>query len=89
MCNWASHVLDNMGSVVPTKNGDWLGRTSYLYKTRTLLHLRHASNKNDNLKLIENAYMRMKPTRIIKIDSYTPIHDRFKDGANLIEGHEG
>ena len=46
--------------------------------------------KNDNLKLIENAYMRMQPTRrIIKNNLYIPIHDQFKDDANLIHGHEG
>ena len=75
-----------MGSVVPTTNVDWLGRTGYLCKIRTLSHIKHVSNKNDNLKLIENAYMRMPPTRrIIKNDSYDPIHDQFKDDANLIK----
>ena len=78
-----------MGSVVPTTNGDWMGRTGYLYKIRTLSHIKHVSNKNDNLKLIENAYMRMQPKRIIiKNDLYTPIHDKFKDDANLIQGRE-
>ena len=85
MCNWGSLFLDNMGSVVPITNGDWLGRTGYLCKIRILSHIKHVSNKNDNLKLIENSYMRMQPTRIIiKNDLYTPIHDKFKYDANLI-----
>ena len=87
MCNWGFLFLDNMGSVVPTKNGDSLGRTSYLYKTRTLSHIKHVSSKNDIPKFIENAYMRMQPTRrIIKNDSYTPIHDQLKDDAILSRG---
>ena len=36
MCNWGFPCLDNMGYVVPTTNGDWMGRTSYLSKKTTL-----------------------------------------------------
>ena len=36
MCHLGLPCLDNMRSIVPTTNGDWMGRTSYLSKKTTL-----------------------------------------------------